>query len=93
MPRKTIQTSAEEMEELAIQTITEIMSNSSYSPQDRLAAARDALKALGKNEPPKQQGNQIVLNFGAHLSSALLGVGRVGELMRPAADQETTDGN
>jgi len=88
--RKTVTTEQETLEELAVQTLEEIMSNSQYLPEVRMAAAEKALRSLGKAEVTKSSSNpQLVLNFGDQLSKSLLGLGKTFELMKPADDQET----
>ncbi len=90
MPR-TIQGAATELEDLALSTITEIMSNSLYLPEVRLAAADRALKVLGKAEPATSKTPQVVFNFGDHMAKAFLGVEETMRLMKPAQEQETRD--
>lgn len=91
MPKKTVAGSADELEDLALTTISEIMSNSLYLPEVRLAAADRALKVLGKAEPAKSSVPQVVFNFGDHMAKAFLGVEKTFQLMKPAQDQATSE--
>ena len=90
MPRLNIDSRREDLEEAAVQTLMEVMGNTQYLPEVRLQAAEKALRAVGKAEPPKSSGPQIVFNFGDHLAKSLLGVGKALELMKPAPDAETS---
>ena len=76
-----------QLEQLAISTYTDLMSDSRVDPSVRKSAADSVMKALGKDAPPKASGpNQVVFNFQGGLKTALTGMGQLQGLLTRQAE-------
>lgn len=83
-----------ELEELAVATILTIMGDSHLSADTRLAAVEKALRAVGRDAPPKvSTPNQtLVLSFGGHVQGALRGMRDAIQLMDGASNSAPEPG-
>lgn len=81
-----------ELEQLAVATYSDIMSDSRNDPSVRKAAADSVMKALGKDAPPKASGTTVNFNFGSGLKNALTGMGQLQALLaRPVEDAQVRE--
>lgn len=73
----------DQLEQLAVSTYMDIMSDSTADPSVRKAAADSVMKALGKHEPTKAPPttNNLILFSPDKLKNALSGVGQLQDLL------------
>lgn len=80
----------EALEELAVSTLLELMGDGSVDPKVRKECADSALKAVGRDAPPKAPtGPAITFNFGTGLKSALGGLDTFQALLARPVDGTT----